>query len=83
MTHHVRVLFFASLAGRLGVREAALQVPAGTTVDQAVGELIRRHPGLEEARDGLAYAVNLEYVAPEHALADGDELALIPPVSGG
>src|SRR5437660_1711905 len=32
---------------------------------------------------GLLYAVNREYVAREHALADGDEVALIPPVSGG
>jgi len=39
--------------------------------------------GLGDEPPGLLYAVNREYVAPEHALADGDEVALIPPVSGG
>ena len=38
---------------------------------------------LGEEPPGLLYAVNKEYAAPEHELADGDEVALIPPVSGG
>ncbi|MEM7627296.1 MAG: molybdopterin converting factor subunit 1 [Planctomycetota bacterium] len=83
MTTRIKVLMFASLADRLGVREVALELPAGATAEDAVRDLAERYPALEPLRDTLAVAVNLDYVAAGRELADGDELALIPPVSGG
>ena len=79
----VKVLFFAALAERLGVRELALELPDGATVDAAIKALGERFPTLHHERENLALAVNLEYVPADQQLADGDELALIPPVSGG
>ena len=79
----LRVLFFASLARRLGLTQATLKLSSGATVADAYRTLAAEHPALEPASRGLAFAVNMAYVGPDHELRDGDELALIPPVSGG
>ncbi|MBB6429729.1 molybdopterin converting factor subunit 1 [Algisphaera agarilytica] len=79
----IKVLFFASLADRVGVREIELELPLKSRVDDALTELAERYPALASARETLAVAVNLAYVDSAHVLADHDELALIPPVSGG
>ncbi|MCY4086592.1 MAG: molybdopterin converting factor subunit 1 [Actinomycetia bacterium] len=75
----VRIRFFAGVREQVGVSERQIDVPAGTTVAEAAAAI----PELADTQSGLAYAVNCEYVPPEHALAEGDEVALIPPVSGG
>src|SRR4051794_16120188 len=75
----VRVRLFAMLRERAGGRaELELDLPAGARVRDAVEELEHLAPGVH-----LVMAVNREYAAPEHELAEGDELALVPPVSGG
>ena len=69
---------FAGLRERAGRGELELDLPEGARVSDAlaaVGDLAAGVP--------LVMAVNREYAAPEHPLAAGDELALIPPVSGG
>ena len=48
-----------------------------------VGEVARRHPALTDEPDALVVAVNDEYQDNLFVLSDGDEVALIPPVSGG
>ena len=82
-TIRVKILLFAGLAEAANVRELDLLLPAHATVSEALDQVQRSHPAVAAARPGLATAVNLAYVPPGHALADGDELALIPPVSGG
>jgi len=78
----VRVRFFASLRERLRASEVARELPAGATVADLVALLHEDFPAF--AGSGrVSIAVNAEYVDPRHALADGDEVALIPPVSGG
>ncbi len=74
----ISVRLFAGLREQAGVRERAFDVPDGATVAD-VWPLLDL--GGEPA--GLLYALNREYAAPDSALADGDEVALIPPVSGG
>lgn len=64
------------------------QVPAPCTTDQLTSLLLAKYPGLAELLPGGAcLAVNLEYVPPDAGeptlLRDGDEVALIPPISGG
>jgi molybdopterin synthase catalytic subunit len=81
MTIHLR--FFASLRERLRAREAERIVPAGSTVADVWAALCREHPEIEPMSASISFAVNREYVERTHRLADGDELALIPPVSGG
>ena len=79
----VKVLMFASLAQRMGVREATLELRGGATVADALKQLRAQHAALAEMGDKVATAVNMAYVRGDHALVEGDELALIPPVSGG
>jgi molybdopterin converting factor subunit 1 len=74
----VVVKLFAGLRERAGTAERALELDAGTRVGHVWREL-----GLGGEPDGLLYAVNREYADSETPLRDGDEVALIPPVSGG
>ena len=74
----VAVRLFAALRERAGAREAALELDDGASVDDVWPAL-----GLGEEPAGLVYAVNRAYVERGTPLADGDEVALIPPVSGG
>jgi molybdopterin synthase catalytic subunit len=74
----VRVRVFAGLRERLGMGENELELPDGARA-RDVWDLLE----LGEEPAGLAYAVNRQYVDRDHGLADGDELAIIPPVSGG
>ncbi|MDB5295757.1 MAG: mocA [Phycisphaerales bacterium] len=79
----IRVRLFALLRDRAGAGEAELSLPGGATVAAAAAALADRFPGLRDAVPRVMYAVNQEYAAADAVLKDGDELALIPPVSGG
>ena len=76
----VRVRFFALLRERLGPGDERA-VPAGSTVADVWSAVRTGHADLDEL--DVRFAVNERYVDPDHALADGDELAIFPPVSGG
>ena len=79
----VRVKLFAVLRETCGVGDFTLELPHGATVADARRPLLERLPALRDHIDRCAYAVNQAYVKGETQLRDGDELALIPPVSGG
>jgi molybdopterin synthase catalytic subunit len=79
----VRLLFFATLKDIAGSRELQLEVPAGSTVGDVWSELERTYPRMESYRSIVLAALNEEYVDRGASIADGDELALFPPVSGG
>ncbi len=78
----VLVRLFASYREAAGVGRIDLDLPPGSTVRDAIAEIARRHPLIAEGRS-VVIARNRDYVGPDEPLADGDELALIPPVSGG
>jgi len=78
----VRVLFFASLRERIGCAETVRTLDAGATAGDLVERLRGEFPELEGA-GRFAIAVNSDYTDAGALLADGDEVALIPPVSGG
>lgn len=78
----IRVRFFASLRERLRTAEASRDLPAGATIEDLLALLHTDFPELA-GLGRVSIAVNAEYVDLRHALADGDEVALIPPVSGG
>lgn len=71
--------FFAALRERVGVSERQLELGAGARA----GDVWTAVPELGAEPPGILYALNQEYVDAGAELADGDELALIPPVSGG
>ena len=79
----VRVRLFAVLRDRAGVGQTALELPDGATVSQARDLILRQYPALSDQLGRCRYAVNLSYENADTVLHDGDELALIPPVSGG
>lgn len=80
----VSVRLFAILRERAGCDSLELELDDGATVGEAM-EALREQPGLAEPleRMRVAMAVNRDYADPGTALAAGDELALVPPVSGG
>lgn len=79
----VNVKLFAVLREKAGTAETSLELPDGTTVASAVEALASEFPQLRDHLQSVAFAVNRSYVKSRTSLGDGDELALIPPVSGG
>jgi molybdopterin converting factor subunit 1 len=79
----VTVRLFARLGELAGTREAELETGEGITAADAYRLLCARFPAMAGLDSSLMYAVNAEYVTADQPLRDGDELALIPPVSGG
>jgi molybdopterin synthase sulfur carrier subunit len=80
---HVTVKLFAAYQEAYGVPELALELPVGTTVAEVRDRLIQEHPELERWRTLTRFGVNLQFVEPDTPLQAGDEVVLIPPVSGG
>ncbi len=82
-TIHVRVRLFAMQREQAGTRAVELDLPTGASVEDAWSALVGLHPVLAPGRTAVRFARNAEYATPDEVLADGDELACIPPVSGG
>ena len=78
----IRVRLFAIMAQQAGIGEFSLTVPPGASVRAAVDEVRRRFSAVAWPASTMV-AVNQEYADPDRTLHDGDELAIIPPVSGG
>ncbi len=79
----MRVLFFAQLKD--ATRCASVELPAQTAMssDQLWAALLEKFPALEVHRRTVRLARNSEYTAPDALFSEGEEVALIPPVSGG
>jgi molybdopterin synthase sulfur carrier subunit len=80
---NVTVKLFAVLRDKAGVAELLLTMPEGASISDAMESVLGRHPELAPFATRVAYAVNLSRVDRQTVLQDGDELALLPPVSGG
>ena len=79
----VRVRLFAIQRELAGTREVALDLPDQATVADAWDALVERYPALAPGRDYVRFARNGQYADAAMTLRDGDEVAMIPPVSGG
>ena len=79
----VKVLLFGAAADRAGTRQTELSVGEGTSLGDLWSALADRHPDLAPMRDTLAFAINGEYARAEDRVSPGDEVAVLPPVSGG
>ena len=79
----VRVLFFGMLKDLTGCAEERLEVGAGARLATVFDHYAARFPRLGEMAESIVLARNQEFSRPEAALAEGDEVALLPPVSGG
>lgn len=79
----IRVLFFGQLKDVIGRSEDAIDLPAGSRVETVFAHYASQYPRLREMADSIAVARNQEFSDSSVALEDGDEIALMPPVSGG
>lgn len=82
-TMTVTLKLFAVYQETLGVPEKRLTLPVGTTVGEVRDRLLADYPALSHWRDLTRFGLNLQFVEADTPLKEGDELVLIPPVSGG
>ena len=79
----VRILLFSQMRIEAERSTEELEVAEGATVGDALTQFYSRHPALQGFAPSCLVAVGLEYAPPGHPLSEGDEISLIPPVSGG
>jgi molybdopterin synthase sulfur carrier subunit len=79
----ITVKLFAAYQEAYGVSELILEFPPKTPVAAVLERLISEHPELKQWQDLTRFGINLEFVEPDTLVQDGDEVVLIPPVSGG
>ncbi len=79
----VRILFFGAARDAVGNESLELQINSDATVASVFTQLLVNYPALARFGKSLLLAVNQEYALPNREISDGDELAILPPVSGG
>jgi molybdopterin synthase catalytic subunit len=79
----VRVLFFGMLKEMVGRHEEQAQIPEGADLAAVFADYAARYPAVDALRGKIVMARNQEFAAPSTRLAEGDEIAFLPPVSGG
>ncbi len=80
---HITVQLFGSIREHAGSKELALDLPDGTSVARLRAQLAETLPPVAALGDRLRVGVNREVASEDTILAEGDEVALLPPVSGG
>jgi sulfur-carrier protein len=83
MAISIQLKLFAAYQEAAGQPELQLELADGTTVGQVLEQLLKQHPQLAQWRNLTRYGVNLQFVEADQVLQNGDEVVLIPPVSGG
>ncbi|MDP5338833.1 MAG: MoaD/ThiS family protein [Nodularia sp. (in: cyanobacteria)] len=79
----VKIKLFAAYQEAYQVSELIREFPHGTPVKAVCDRLITEHPELSQWREITRFGINLIFVEPDSLLQNGDEVVLIPPVSGG
>jgi molybdopterin converting factor subunit 1 len=79
----MRILFFAHLKDVTGCAAAEIEVPSPLNPEELWVVLLEKFPGLQAQRGNVRLACNWEYADAETRFNNADEIALIPPVSGG
>ncbi len=79
----VTVKLFAAYREKAGASELILDLPSGAHLESLVQEVLYMYPTIASNASTVVAAINQEYADHTQELRDGDEVALIPPVSGG
>jgi molybdopterin synthase catalytic subunit len=83
VTIRVRIRLFAVQRELAGTRELSVELSSPATIADAWAALVRLHPVLAPGQSSVRFARNGAYAPADEPLTDGDEVAMIPPVSGG
>jgi len=81
--NRIKVLFFATLRQRAGMKSLELDVPEDMNVQALRDQLSRDYPALTESLKTVVVAINREFAFDDAIIPAGGEVALFPPVSGG
>lgn len=81
--NHIKLLFFATLRDRAGMKSAELEIPADMTILGLKEKLSMDYPNLKESLKSVLITINREYAFDEAVVPANAEIALFPPVSGG
>ncbi len=79
----VKLLFFAALRDRAGVKSLELEIPGGMTVRELKDKISSDYPNLRSSMEAVLISVNKEYAFDDAVLPADAEIAMFPPVSGG
>ncbi len=80
---NVKLLLFATLRDRAGMKSVEMQIPEGTTVAVLKDRIVEQYPALAASMPTVLVAINREYAPDEAVVPDGADVAFFPPVSGG
>lgn len=81
--NRIKILFFATLRERAGVKSLELDIPSGMTVEGLKEKLSTDYPNLKASMHAVILTVNREYAFEETIIPSNAEIGLFPPVSGG
>ena len=79
----IKVTLFANLRELVGEREITITVPTGVTVSYLNNEILKRYPQLKSFSNKFVTSVNCKVTTGDTIITSSDEIALLPPVSGG
>jgi molybdopterin converting factor subunit 1 len=79
----IKVRLFANLREVVGEREITITVPSGTTVSYLNNEIFKKYPQLKSFNNKFVTSVNCKVTTGDSIITSSDEIALLPPVSGG
>jgi molybdopterin synthase catalytic subunit len=83
MSDHAKVLFFATLRDRTGVREITIEFPQGSHISDIKKNILEKYPAIGQIMDTMIVALNHEFAFDEDVVSNEAEIAMFPPVSGG
>lgn len=81
--YKIKVKLFAILRELVGEREIIITVPTGTTVNKLNNEILKKYPQLKSFSNKFVTSVNCKVTSGDTIISSKDEIALLPPVSGG
>ena len=81
--NQIKVMFFATLRDRAGLKSVDLDIPANMTVDSLKNLVVDKFPGLKDTMETVVISINREFAFDESIVPDNAEVAMFPPVSGG
>ncbi|RMA96007.1 molybdopterin converting factor subunit 1 [Hydrogenothermus marinus] len=79
----IKLLYFSSIKDKLKKSSEELEIKDNSSINDLINILKEKYPQISQNLDNVMFAVNEEYQDKEYILKDGDNVAVIPPVSGG